>query len=154
MPREESAPEVKPTPEAHLICKPTVVGYSLKLKKWLYFFVDFVKDIERNDNAFNTLVLPDDTKDMLLGFVESQVESKDVFDGVIQGKGKGIIMLLSGPPGVGKTLTAESVAESMHIPLYMMSAGDLGIRPVEVECALQNILEIVAKWNAILLLDE
>lgn len=151
---KEISPEVKLSPEAHLICKATVPGYSLKLKKWLYFFVDFVKDIEWNDNAFNTLVLPDDTKDMLMGFVESQVESKDAFDDVIQGKGKGIIMLLSGPPGVGKTLTAESVAETMHIPLYMMSAGDLGIRPDEVESALQNILEMVAKWNAILLLDE
>jgi len=89
-----------------------------------------------------------------MGFVESQVESQNSFDDVIQGKGKGIIMLLSGPPGVGKTLTAESVAESMHIPLYMMSAGDLGIKPHEVEQALQNILEMVAKWNAILLLDE
>jgi SpoVK/Ycf46/Vps4 family AAA+-type ATPase len=99
-------------------------------------------------------VLPVDTKELLLSFVESQVENRDKFDDVIQGKGRGIIMLLSGPPGVGKTLTAESVAESMHIPLYMMSAGDLGIRPDEVEYALQNILEMVAKWNAILLLDE
>jgi len=45
-----------------------------------------------------------------MGFVESQVETKNTFDDVIQGKGKGIIMLLSGPPGVGKTLTAESGA--------------------------------------------
>jgi AAA+ superfamily predicted ATPase len=35
-----------------------------------------------------------------------------------------------------------------------MSAGDLGIRPEEVEDALQKILEMVAKWDAILLLDE
>lgn len=120
----------------------------------MLFFVDFVKEIEWNHNAFDKLVLPDNTKDLLLSFVESQVENKDTFDDVIQGKGKGIIMLLSGPPGVGKTLTAESVAESMHIPLYMMSAGDLGIRPDEVEEALQKILEMVAKWDAILLLDE
>ena len=83
-----------------------------------------------------------------------KVESQNTFDDVIQGKGKGIFMLLSEAPGVGKTLTAESVAESMHIPLYMMSAGDLGIKPNEVKHALQNILEIVAKWNVILLLDE
>jgi len=118
------------------------------------FFVEFVKEIVWNDNAFSKLVLPDDTKELLMSFVESQVENKNTFDDVIQGKGKGIIMLLSGPPGVGKTLTAESVAESMHIPLYMMSAGDLGIRPEEVEDALQKILEMVAKWDAILLLDE
>ncbi len=120
----------------------------------MLFFVEYVTEIIWNDNAFSKLVLPEDTKDLLLSFVESQVENKNTFDDVIQGKGKGIIMLLSGPPGVGKTLTAESVAESMHIPLYMMSAGDLGIRPDEVEDALQKILEMVAKWDAILLLDE
>lgn len=120
----------------------------------MLFFVEYVTEIVWNDNAFSKLVLPDDTKDLLLSFVESQVENKNTFDDVIQGKGKGIIMLLSGPPGVGKTLTAESVAETMHIPLYMMSAGDLGIRPDEVEDALQKILEMVAKWDAILLLDE
>tara|TARA_R110002060_G_scaffold20817_2_gene28343 strand:- start:872 stop:1474 length:603 start_codon:yes stop_codon:yes gene_type:complete len=63
-------------------------------------------------------------------------------------------MLLSGGPGIGKTLTAESVAENMKVPLYMMSAGDLGIKSSEVEASLTTILEMVAKWNAVLLLDE
>lgn len=65
-----------------------------------------------------------------------------------------MILLLSGPPGVGKTLTAEAVSENMQVPLYMMSAGDLGTRPDDVEFNLANILEIVAKWKAILLIDE
>lgn len=42
----------------------------------------------------------------------------------------------------------------MHTPLYMMSASDLGIDAEDVESKLSNILEMVAKWNAILLLDE
>ena len=63
-------------------------------------------------------------------------------------------MLLSGPPGVDKTLTAESVAENMQVPLYIMSAGELGLRPDDVEDTLGDILEMVTKWNAILLLDE
>ena len=66
-----------------------------------------------------------------------------------------MIMLLSGPPGVGKTLTAESVAENMKVPLYMMSAGDLGTRTYEVEQNLSNILEMCTKWDGcILLIDE
>lgn len=36
----------------------------------------------------------------------------------------------------------------------MMSAGDLGINPDQVETKLTNILEMIAKWNAVLLLDE
>lgn len=63
-------------------------------------------------------------------------------------------MLLSGPPGVGKTLTAESVAETMRAPLYMMSAGDLGLTSSEVEASLSNVLEMCTKWKAVLLLDE
>lgn len=76
------------------------------------------------------------------------------FDDVIEGKGRGIIILLCGPPGVGKTLTAESVAEEMKVPLYMMSAGDLGLDPRSVESKLQGILDMCTRWNAILLLDE
>ena len=60
----------------------------------------------------------------------------------------------SGPPGVGKTLTAESVAEEMKVPLYMMSAGDLGLEPRQVENKLQGILDMCTRWNAILLIGE
>lgn len=35
-----------------------------------------------------------------------------------------------------------------------MSAGDLGVKSSEVEQSLTTILEMVAKWNAVLLLDE
>ncbi|KAE8441938.1 hypothetical protein EG329_004146 [Mollisiaceae sp. DMI_Dod_QoI] len=135
-------------------CSPLLKGYALKTKRWLSFFVDSVSEISFNSSAFSSLVLPEDQKELILAFAESQVKYKNTFDDVISGKGKGIIMLLSGGPGIGKTLTAESVAENMRTPLYMMSAGDLGVKSSEVESSLTTILEMVAKWNAVLLLDE
>lgn len=63
-------------------------------------------------------------------------------------------MLLSGPPGVGRTLTAEAVAEKMRVSLYMMAAGDLGTGPYEVEASLYKTLKTTTKWKAVLLLDE
>ena len=42
----------------------------------------------------------------------------------------------------------------MRVPLYMMSAGDLGLDSSEVESSLSNVLEMASKWNAVLLLDE
>ena len=147
----------KPSPltEAQLLmCCASLRGYSMKNKKWLEFSIASVKDITFNDDAFESLVLPQDHKELILALTESQTKYKGSFDDVIQGKGKGMIMLLSGPPGVGKTLTAESVAENMRAPLYMMSAGDLGLSSPEVESSLSNVLEMATKWNAILLLDE
>ena len=137
-----------------LLAVPYVRGYAIKTKKWLIFFVDQVQPITFSENAFSSLVLPHQQKDLIQAFVSSQVKYKDTFDDVIAGKGRGMIMLLSGPPGVGKTLTAESVAENMKVPLYMLSAGDLGLEPAEIEETLNTILEMVAKWNAVLLLDE
>ncbi|TEY63314.1 hypothetical protein BOTCAL_0156g00220 [Botryotinia calthae] len=80
--------------------------------------------------------------------------ASEIFDDVISGKGKGIIFLLSGGPGIGKTLTAESVAEQMRVPLYMLSAGDLGTESKDVESTLRSVLQMVTCWNAVLLLDE
>ncbi|KAF7589089.1 hypothetical protein BBP40_004794 [Aspergillus hancockii] len=63
-------------------------------------------------------------------------------------------MQLSGPPGVGKTLTAESVAEVMRVSLYVLSAGDLGTEAHKMEDALKDILRMMTKWGSVLLLDE
>lgn len=142
------------TPKELLLTVPYVRGYAIKNKKWLIFFVDQIRPIEFSTTAFSSLVLPSQQKDLIQAFASSQVKYKDSFDDVIAGKGRGTIMLLSGPPGVGKTLTAESVAENMQVPLYMLSAGDLGLEPSEIEETLNTILEMVAKWNAVLLLDE
>jgi len=136
------------TVEQQLIADAKVRGYSLRDKKWLNFFIDNIKDIEWNENAFESLVAPQEQKDLILSFAESQVKCHDEFDDFIQGKGRGIIMLLAGPPGVGKTLTAESVAEAMKAPLYSIGAADLGSKPASLENKLHDILEMCSKWNA------
>jgi hypothetical protein len=135
-PNSDDACKVKHRPltaEELLIAVPYVRGYAIKSKKWLWFYVDQVEEIDFAKNAFSALVLPKEQKSLIRAFVESQVKYKDDFDDVIAGKGRGMIMLLAGPPGVGKTLTAESVAEDMRVPLYMMSAGDLGLEPSGIE---------------------
>jgi hypothetical protein len=75
--------------------------------------------------------------------------NEDVYDDIINGKGKGLIFLLHGTPGLGKTLTtgmsssvqkvshlrrrgdtgmnsSESVAESARRPLCRVTTGELG----------------------------
>jgi len=42
---------------------------------------------------------------------------KGSFTDIINGKGGGCIFLLHGPPGIGKTLTAEAISELLEKPL-------------------------------------
>ncbi|KAH0537656.1 hypothetical protein FGG08_005569 [Glutinoglossum americanum] len=150
----QRVPVTKLTDEQLIMTTTIVRGYALKDKKWASFYVNSISEIQFSETAFDSLVLPGARKELILAFAESQLKCKKTFDDVIQGKGKGIIMLLSGPPGVGKTLTAESVAETMHAPLYTMSAGDLGLAPEDIETKLSEILEMATRWKAVLLLDE
>jgi ATP-dependent Lon protease len=48
---------------------------------------------------------------------------------MIAGKGKGLVFVLHGSPGVGKTFTAESIADHIERPLYTLNSGELGIEP-------------------------
>ncbi len=157
---DQGPTKVKPlTKEQLVLCVPWVKGFVLKEKKWYQLAVDSIEDISWND-CFSNLVLPHQEKDLLLAFAQSKINAStddsagNVFDDFVGGKGKGVIILLSGSPGVGKTLTAESIAEKMEVPLYTLSAGEIGIMPTTVEKEIKSALEKCAKWNAILLLDE
>ena len=59
-----------------------------------------------------------------------------------------------GPPGVGKTLTAECIADLYERPLYSVTSGDIGTDPRFIEEELHKIFTYAANWNAVLLLDE
>ncbi|PYI31173.1 P-loop containing nucleoside triphosphate hydrolase protein [Aspergillus indologenus CBS 114.80] len=137
-----------------LLCEPQVLGYSLQHKIWGAFNVNGIVPIAWNDTAFSSLMLPSGYKDLVLSFVEGQAAHRDVFDDVIEGKGQGIIMLLVGSPGTGKTLTAEAIADQVRKPLYALSAGELGQQAGNVECRLNTVLELTEKWDAVLLFDE
>lgn len=142
------------TEEQSLTCRHLVRGFSLKKKLWLDFQIEGVSDVKWNNTAFDNLILPGDQKNLLLAFAKGQRDSNEEFDDIIEGKGKGMIIQLNGPPGVGKTLSAEAVAETMRVPLYTISAGDLGLDPGKVQIGLSNAFQLARNWSAVLLLDE
>ncbi|KAI8718137.1 AAA domain-containing protein [Fusarium sp. LHS14.1] len=73
---------------------------------------------------------------------------------VVQGKGKGLVILLHRAPGVGKTATAEAVAIENRKPLFPITCGDLGFSPSAVDKSLRDTFRYAHLWDCILLLDE
>ncbi|KAG1745714.1 P-loop containing nucleoside triphosphate hydrolase protein [Suillus lakei] len=142
------------TDEQHMICTPVVLGFCFGVKEWGGFALDRIQDIVWSGESFNSLVLGPKQKSLIHALVKQHELRASQFDDVVQGKGKGLVGLLAGPPGCGKTLTAEAVAEVTKRPLYCVSAGELGTDAKAVDKALIQILELAQTWKAVLLLDE
>ncbi|KAH6846117.1 hypothetical protein AA0118_g10281 [Alternaria tenuissima] len=143
------------TEEELIIASPVVLGFAFSEKLWLEFSLSGIDKIKWNAEAFDSLVLPSRIKQNLKGLVSShRFNAAKTIDDVIQGKGKGLNVVLHGPPGVGKTLTGESIAEYLKCPLYAVSAGELGTNSRSLETDLNRIMDITHSWGAILLLDE
>jgi hypothetical protein len=142
------------TDDQCLIANAMVRGFSFSEKRWLDFFIDKLEDPRWNADCFQQLVLPKAQKDLVQALVSDHTQKRSDFDDIVKGKGKGLILVLHGPPGVGKTLTAETVAEEIRRPLYMVSSGDLGTDASTLDNKLSRILDMASTWRAVLLIDE
>ncbi|RDW79457.1 hypothetical protein BP6252_04095 [Coleophoma cylindrospora] len=140
------------TTEDYMICDFQIPGFSLFDKTWCWFAVEIIEPVEFNSDAFGTLLLPPKQKKLLHALVKSH--GSDDFDDMIKGKGKGLVFVLHGEPGVGKTFTAESIADHVQRPLYILNSGDLGVSPESVEENLTSALALATFWGAIVLIDE
>ncbi|KAK4159877.1 ATP-dependent zinc metalloprotease YME1L1 [Cladorrhinum sp. PSN259] len=142
--------------EPHLMyLMPLIEGYALKNKLWVSFYVEDIKPMTWNDEAYDHLVYDEAQKDLVMSFVESHGQSKvRAMEDVIAGKGQGLVILLSGPPGTGKTLTAEAVADRTKRPLFYLQAEDLGTNAAILGANIKRVFQMATEWDAVILLDE
>ena len=133
---------------------PTLVGFSMTSKSWGDVAIDGLKDIDFDGSIFEKLVLPDTQKKMIKALLKHNSISGGGFRDLVEGKGEGIVLMLFGEPGCGKTLTAEGIAELLRKPLYSVSMGTLGTTADELERRLGEILHLSARWDSLVLLDE
>ena len=62
--------------------------------------------------------------------------------------------MLHGVPGVGKTSTAECIADCTQRPLFPITCGDIGETATSVEVNLGKSFQLAHRWGCVLLLDE
>ena len=131
---------------------PCVPAFSLEYRMWGELPVDSIRDIVFDETAFQRTVLTDTYKSLISTLVTNFYETECC--DFIAGKKCGLVFLLNGPPGVGKTLTAHGIAELTHRPLYTIGSGDIGTHPDQIDKCLQKIFNMVGTWNGIVLIDE
>jgi SpoVK/Ycf46/Vps4 family AAA+-type ATPase len=70
-------------------------------------------------------------------------------------KNKGLSLLFAGPPGTGKTMTAEAIARALKKPLMIVNYAQLENMWVgETEKNIEAVFEEAAKRDAVLFFDE
>ena len=83
--------------------------FAFAEKKWAFFLVENADDISWSESVFTKLEIDTAIKDNIQALVESHNIDSDV-NGQISKKGKGLVVILHGPPGIGKTLTAGKIS--------------------------------------------
>ncbi|KAI0490382.1 hypothetical protein F4859DRAFT_520199 [Xylaria cf. heliscus] len=156
---DRHSPKQKMSSEQLLCCPPRVLGYALKQKAWVQLLVRYLDPPNKaNDSTFkDQLQLDSDAKDLILKSVQAHTKSGKVSQGLedfAPEKGKGLVIMFYGQPGVGKTLTAESVAQMTSKPLLSVGVSDIGIEGDRVELNLQKTFTLAGLWEAVLLFDE
>ncbi|RDB27185.1 ATPase family AAA domain-containing protein 3B [Hypsizygus marmoreus] len=151
--KNEEVENLELTEEDLILASTVVFGFSLSDKVWLEFDVEKIQDVDWNEDAFANLVLPPHRKHLLQSLVEAHHQEVG-FDDFIKGKGHGLVVNLFGPPGVGKTFSAEATSEHVKRPLYLIGGGDLGTKASDLNAALERIFDVATAWKAIVLIDE
>jgi SpoVK/Ycf46/Vps4 family AAA+-type ATPase len=128
-----------------------VLMFHLELHHHLWVHVDEMELYQYKPDLKQKLILPPEQTD-LIDILTAEMDV--LMDDIVAGKSGGTTVLCAGPPGVGKTLTAEVYSEIIRRPLYRVHSGQLGLSVGSMETALKDALTRAQRWGAVMLIDE
>ncbi|MCJ2177804.1 AAA family ATPase [Novosphingobium album (ex Hu et al. 2023)] len=128
-----------------------VLMFHLDLHHYVWAHVDDMEPYAYQPALKGKLVLPPEQTD-LIDILTAEMDV--LMDDIVEGKSGGTTVLCAGPPGVGKTLTAEVYSEIIRRPLYRVHSGQLGLNVTQMEASLKDVLTRAQRWGAVMLIDE
>jgi len=119
---------------------------------------DLARRIE-SSQTWSDLVLPEDQQELLVELVARVRHRGRVLEdwgfAAKVGRGFGLAVLLSGPPGTGKTMIAGLIAKELGLDLYQIDLARVVSKYVgETEKQLSSLFDAAEDGNAMLLFDE
>jgi len=130
---------------------PYMLMFHLELHHHVWVHVEDMTPYPYRPDLKQKLILPQEQTD-LIDILTAEMDV--LMDDIVAGKSGGTTVLCAGPPGVGKTLTAEVYAEIIERPLYRVHSGQLGLNAAAMEGALKQALMRAQRWGAVMLIDE
>ncbi|KAI1456399.1 hypothetical protein F4805DRAFT_458823 [Annulohypoxylon moriforme] len=159
--QERNRQEVLQKEENHLLLDPKLYGFSLATGTWTKFDVDDIHPIDFDPNIFDHVVHNGRLKALLQTLVECHGENDYKYDELVEGKGSSLLVLLTGEPGTGKSLMAESIADHLQRPLIRFtpigrSPNTVLIRNTGPDIELAGLsyeIRMATDWEAVILFD-
>ncbi|MGB8364076.1 MAG: AAA family ATPase [Rhizomicrobium sp.] len=130
---------------------PYMLMFHLELHHYVWVHADDMTPYIYQPDLKRKLILPEEQTD-LIDILTAEMDV--LMDDIVAGKSGGTTVLCAGPPGVGKTLTAEVYSEIIKRPLYRVHSGQLGLSVAAMEVALKDALMRAQRWGAVMLIDE
>lgn len=130
---------------------PYVKLFDLDNHNFVIAHTDQLEPYKWTPEIGDKLILPEAHKQVISILMET---AADDIDDIIRGKSGGTIVISTGDPGTGKTLTAEVTSEVIKRPLYKVNCSQLGTNEEAIETKLNLVMNRAARWKALLLIDE
>ncbi|KAI1387720.1 P-loop containing nucleoside triphosphate hydrolase protein [Hypoxylon trugodes] len=137
-----------------IFCNHRALGFSFATKTWGGFAVSKLQEVTWDITAIDKLIIDGKRRHIITSLIKGHKSDQSKFDDIVQGKGKGLVGLFSGPPRTGKTLTAEVVAEMSKRALYTVTVSELGTEAKGLDESLDRIMSTARRWGCVVLIDE
>lgn len=109
-------------------------------------------DIVHSDISLSDVVLPENQRKLLLQILEERQNNSKLAKHNLPSANR---LLLCGPPGCGKTMTAHAVAHELNLPMaYVRIDGLVSSYLGQTSVNLRKIFSSVGSQNVVLFLDE